>query len=78
MSLHHALDIACEQAQRYADDLHTERMLRLAAAARCELLEKQLRDVEILLHGKMPMTALDYLKEHRDELIPSPGHRRTH
>lgn len=72
MSIYNALDTACDQAQRYADELHVERTLRIAAEARLEAVNKQLRDVEILLSGKMPMTALDYIKQHRAPQAPYP------
>lgn len=78
MSLYHALDTACEQAQRYADELHRERMLHLAARARIEVLDKRLRDVEVLLHSKMPMTALDYLKGTRDDYAAERHPQRPH
>jgi hypothetical protein len=71
VSIYNALDSACEQAQQYADALHKERMIRIALQARYELLEKRLRDVEILLNSKMPMTALDYLQVHREEPPPA-------
>jgi hypothetical protein len=53
--------MACEQAQSYADQLYTARMENLALRTEVERLHKERRDLKVLLAGKMPMTALDYL-----------------